>query len=538
MEMRKRDAPRRTSSFDDFIQQLGNDIYGWTQVGDDIDGEAAGDRFGFSVAMSADGKRVAIGADSNAGDGQNSGHVRVYDLNEDEGKWTQVGQDLDGEARWNFFGGSVAMSADGTRIAIGAAANDGNDGSRSGHVRIYGVNDEETLWTQVGQDIDGEAANDQSGSSVAMSAEGTRITIGAIYNKGVNGSRSGHVRVYDVNDEETLWTRVGQDIDGEAAGDYSGISVAMSADGKRVAIGAVYNKGVNGSRSGHVRVYDVNDEETLWTQVGQDIDGEAAGDQSGSSVAMSADGTRITIGAYGNKGVNGSNDYSGHVRFYDWNDEETLWTQVGQDIDGEAADDQSGWSVAMSADGTRIAIGAHLNDGNGSNSGHVRVYDVNDEDTLWTPVGQDIDGEGADDQSGRSVAMSADGKRVAIGARDNKGVNGSRSGHVRVYEVRGFLYPCVLHVFACVPKFCTNLNMSQSVQVKKLSVSHKVCQDYAVHARTTITYDGVMSTISDGDVGVSPSTSITGSYIMDGGQVVSDSNEFAALKRHLRRGSQ
>jgi hypothetical protein len=103
MEMRKRDAPRRTSSFDDFIQQLGNDIYGWTQVGDDIDGEAAGDRFGFSVAMSADGKRVAIGADSNAGDGQNSGHVRVYDLNEDEGKWTQVGQDLDGEANGGIF---------------------------------------------------------------------------------------------------------------------------------------------------------------------------------------------------------------------------------------------------------------------------------------------------------------------------------------------------------------------------------------------------------------------------------------------------
>ena len=41
------------------------------------------------------------------------------------------------------------------------------------------------------------------------------------------------------------------------------------------------------------------------------------------------------------------------------------WTQVGADIDGEAADDLSGFSVSLSSDGTRVAIGAYLNDGNG-----------------------------------------------------------------------------------------------------------------------------------------------------------------------------
>jgi hypothetical protein len=46
------------------------------------------------------------------------------------------------------------------------------------------------------------------------------------------------------------------------------------------------------------------------------------------------------------------------------------------DIDGEAANDQSGQSVAMSADGNRVAIGAKSNDGNGSNSGHVRFCDL------------------------------------------------------------------------------------------------------------------------------------------------------------------
>jgi LPXTG-motif cell wall-anchored protein len=50
------------------------------------------------------------------------------------------------------------------------------------------------------------------------------------------------------------------------------------------------------------------------------------------------------------------------------------WTQTGVDIDGEAADDYSGYSVAMSDDGSRIAIGAPYNDGTGGSAGHVRVY--------------------------------------------------------------------------------------------------------------------------------------------------------------------
>ena len=55
----------------------------------------------------------------------------------------------------------------------------------------------------------------------------------------------------------------------------------------------------------------------------------------------------------------------------------TLWgvyTLRGADIDGEGADDQSGYSVSLSSDGTTVAIGAYGNDANGSDSGHVRIY--------------------------------------------------------------------------------------------------------------------------------------------------------------------
>ncbi|MDG2208968.1 MAG: hypothetical protein P8K81_03160, partial [Flavobacteriales bacterium] len=34
----------------------------------------------------------------------------------------------------------------------------------------------------------------------------------------------------------------------------------------------------------------------------------------------------------------------------------------------------SGTSVSLSSDGTTVAIGAMANDGNGSYSGHVRIY--------------------------------------------------------------------------------------------------------------------------------------------------------------------
>ena len=94
----------------------------------------------------------------------------------------------------------------------------------------------------------------------------------------------------------------------------------------------------------------------------------------------------------------------------------------------------SGWSVALSADGTRLAVGAIFNDGvNGANSGHVRVFDYNG--AAWTQIGEDIDGEDASDQSGASVALSADGTRLAVGAYVNGGVNGDFSGHARVYDV-------------------------------------------------------------------------------------------------------
>ena len=386
----------------------------FTQLGQDIDGETVGDQSGYSVSMSADGTRVAIGAIWNDGNGIDSGHVRVYEYN--GSIWNQLGQDIDGEAAGDRSGHSVSLSADGTRVAIGARGNDEN-GSNSGHVRVYEYN--AGVWNQLGVDLEGEATNDQMGYAVALSADGTHVAIGAIWNDG-NGSDSGHVRIYEYIG--SAWIQLGVDIDGEDNGDQIGHSVSLSADGTRVAMGAIWNDG-NGIESGHVRVYEYNG--STWNQLGVDLDGEAAGDASGRSVSLSADGNRLAIGATRNAG-NGSN--SGHVRVYEYIG--SAWNQLGVDIDGEAANDASGRSVSLSADGSRVAIGATGNDNTSANSGHVRIYEYIG--SAWNQLGVDIDGEAVNDASGHSVSLSADGTRVAIGAIGNAG-NGSDSGHVRVY---------------------------------------------------------------------------------------------------------
>ena len=106
------------------------------------------------------------------------------------------------------------------------------------------------------------------------------------------------------------------------------------------------------------------------------------------------------------------------------------WQQIGSDIDGEAAGDESGYSVSISDDGSIVAIGGYANDGNGNSSGHVRIYQNNG--GTWQKIGSDIDGEAANDESGYSVSLSEDGRVVAIGAHGNDG-NGDGSGHVRIY---------------------------------------------------------------------------------------------------------
>lgn len=329
----------------------------------------------------------------------------------------QLGNDLDGESANDFSGGSVSMP-DYATIAIGATSNDGN-GTDAGHVRVFHWDG--NTWNQMGSDIDGEAAGDETGRSLSMPDKNT-IAIGAPRNDG-NGNQSGQVRIFRWNG--STWVQKGNDIDGEAPDDLLGYSVSMP-DSNTVAIGAPFNDG-SGLDIGHARVYSWNG--TVWIQKGADIDGAFDTDQWGRLVNM-PDSNTIVIGAPFSDG-NGPN--SGSVRIYRWNG--NAWIQKGSDIYGEQEADNLGWSASM-PDSNTIAVGAPYNDGNGLDAGHTRIFKWNG--NAWIQKGNDIDAETATDYAGYAVSMP-DSNTLAVGAQNNNG-NGSNSGHVRIYRWNGNMW--------------------------------------------------------------------------------------------------
>ncbi|MCP2026403.1 Flp pilus assembly pilin Flp [Flavobacterium sp. HSC-32F16] len=440
---------------------------GQTQIGTDINGEAANNYSGSSLSLSSDGSVVAIGASVDAGNGTNSGQVSIY--KNVSGVWTKQGQSINGEDFYDNSGSSVSLSSDGSVVAIGARYNDGN-GKDSGHVRVY--KNISGVWIQQGADIDGEAFEDYSGWSVSLSSDGSIVAIGAPGNEGSEGYTfyKGHVRVY--KNVSGVWTKIGADIDGEAAFDQSGDKVCLSSDGSVVAIGAIYNNG-NGTQSGHVRVY--KNVSNVWTKIGADIDGKAAYDRIGSSISLSSDGNVVAIGMPFNELI-GSSSSAGQVRVY--KNVSNVWTQQGADINGEALHDTSGSSVSLSSDGSVVAIGATGNAGNGPSSGHVRIYkNVSD---VWIQLGVDIDGEAANDKSGSSVSLSSNGSIVAIGAPLNA-ENGRSSGQVRVYDLSAVLSSdsFVMDHFSIYPNPASevvNINLKEDLKLEKVNIYNTLGQ--------------------------------------------------------------
>lgn len=384
----------------------------WTQTRQSIDGEFANDNFGFSVSMSADGQTVATSAPYSSHPGFGVGHVQVY--KNTGGTWTQVGQDIIGDAQGDVFGTAISLSDDGSILAISAPQSD-IPLSNTGIVKVY--ENSGGTWTQIGQNIGGTNAGDRSGKSVSLSGDGLSVAIGAP----AHGSGAvGQVRVF--KNIGGSWVQQGSDMDGIGNQAQFGQSVSMSADGLTLVVGS-RNASMTSQSEGSARVFNFNG--TDWIQKGAAIFGEAANDNAGIAVSINADGSIIAVGANNNDGT-GSN--AGHVRIYEY--VTGAWVQIGQDIDGEATNDESGLSLSMNGDGSIIVIGAKGNDGGGNISGHARVYE--NTGGTWTQIGLDIDGAAAD-QSGWSVDISQDGSTVVVGAPYNS-ETAQNAGQAKVYQ--------------------------------------------------------------------------------------------------------
>ena len=393
-----------------------------TQIGQKIEGDIGTDAFGRSVAISADGTIVAIGADRNNGNGSLAGHVRVYE--NASGTWTQIGADIEDESSGDSSGYSIAISADGSVIAIGSPFNTNANGTNAGHVRLF--ENIAGTWTQIGNAIEGEAQWDRNGWSVALSADGTIVAMSAPRHNG-NGPESGQVRVFE--NVQGTWTQVGTPLVGLQPNHRFGTSIALSADGGILAVGTI-QEGSAGQALGYTMLFE--NIQGTWTQIGQPIYGTDPGNQSGRSVSLSSDGNIVAIGESGYS--TGGNSQLGNVRVFE--NISGTWTQIGSRIIGEAELDQSGGSVSISSDGSIVAIGADLNDANGQSSGHVRVYQ--NTSNTWSQVGTDIEGEEAFDYFGGSVSLSGNGDKLVIGATTQTPTT-TKIGYAKVYDLSGVL---------------------------------------------------------------------------------------------------
>lgn len=350
--------------------------------------------------MSSTGSVVAVGA---------IGYVKVYTLT--AGEWIQRGAKLVGAGL--RFGWHVALSGNGTVLAVGDPSYHNSNGRNAGLVQAFSWNG--TAWTEMGSPIDGESYRENFGYAVSLSNDGTVLAASA-YKSNEAGEDAGKVRIFAWGGEE--WLQRGAALLGEAAGDQFGTSVSLSSNGMILACGAYRNDGNGFSDSGNVRVFYWTG--TSWDQLGTTIYGQGANFWFGIASSLSGNGKFVAVGGEVN-------------RCWVFRFDGTDWVQIGQTLTGEAFGDKFGRSMALSANGDTLIVGGHLNDGNGLDSGHARVFRLSPNNN-WDSLGQDLYGEYPGDEFGFSVAVSSGGSRVAVGGRYND-ANGRMSGHVRIFQL-------------------------------------------------------------------------------------------------------
>jgi hypothetical protein len=348
--------------------------------------------------------------------------------------WTEKGEAIVGNQTDQGFGQSVALSEDGNTLAIGAPYASHNGLAQAGMVQIFLWNHETQLWSPFAL-LSGRNAGDQFGSSIALSADGTVLAVSEPTFNGVAGNRSGNVRVF-VRDPFNGFSQLGQDLEGTNAADHSGIGLSISANGRRLAVGSPYHTNdkvdANGTDTGNDRVvsgqamiYDWFIEENSWVPVGGAVlYGSSHLDWFGWSLSLHENGSVICVGAPRNS------EFGGYVLCYedmDMGNTNSDWQLLGDVIRNDRSpiryDDNFGSAVKVSHDPTtmnlRVAIGSPGKNGAALDSGIVVVYEYQRFSSgvrQWVQLGEAIAAENPSigDQMGMSVDLR--GNVLAIGS--------------------------------------------------------------------------------------------------------------------------
>lgn len=393
------------------------------QVGSDFYGENPGDLSGRSVAFSTSGKILAFGAPKNDTVTTNSGQVKVFKLSDCGEEWTQLGETLLGETYNEYFGFRVALSKNGKTLAVGSFTYSGAS-KNPGKVQVYKF--KRGKWHPLGSPLQGKSVKEMVGLSLSLSKDGQTLAVGS------PGSVNGHVTLYRYNKDCDDWIKLGQMIEGGSERSGFGYSVSLGRNGKALAVGA-WGDDTQALNAGLAKVFFYNPTTDLWEQRGQGLLGERESDYFGTSLSLSEDGMTLAVGAKFHERVSNKKD-AGQVKVFRF--QEDKWELHGQSLYGKEAHDQFGHQVSLSRKGKTLAVGSPYSDENGSASGAVRMYSFDKQESKWQPFGEPLLGDREQDKLGFHLALSSNGKRIAVGAYHNDGPNGNNNGQVKVFKKR------------------------------------------------------------------------------------------------------
>ena len=401
--------------------------------------------FGHSCAINSDGTRMIVGALTEDTPQTDYGAVYIYTYSNgfwDGGVRIAAPTPVSGTAHQNF-GTDVGISNDGNRVVVGARLDD-TGGSDAGAAYVYSYsNGNWTLDTVSGvstgriqASAGGSAtAGDRFGNSVAMSGDGTRIIVGAIY-EDTGAGNAGTAYIYTYSGSSWGNEKIIRAHDNASGGDsHFGWDVAMNNNGTKVVVGTPYHD-LNASdgaaaNAGAAYVFAYNSSGDSWSEE-QKIQASdiVAGDLFGQCVDINSDGTKIVVGSE-ESDEGGSAAGAAYVYTYSsgtWGTEQKI----------QASDKRSstefGTSASFNTDGTRVIVGAKYEDEGSTNSGaaYIFAYDGSNWNEVVKLKHRD---RATSDHFGNSVAMSGDGKRVVVGAEnEDDDPPGSASGAAYIFD--------------------------------------------------------------------------------------------------------
>lgn len=329
-------------------------------------------------------------------------------------------QAISGTKEFEHAGASVTINPTGEFIAAGFKEANGPTVEKTGLVRVYRLSSD-NVYTPFGLDsMFGRAMGDEFGSSVSISNDGRRVAVGARSSSLPGVRKNGEATVFEYSEASDSWVPLGTAIRGRQERDRLGFSVSISGDGERVAVGAP--RGNAGTGSASIHAYDGLD----WVSFG-DVVGGGAGDRTGFSVSLSNDGDTLAVGAF--RSSKGDLTHRGSVSVYTVDSSSSLVNR-GQTLVGTAAGAQFGYSVSLSGDGRRLAVGSNGVDAkHTTRAGLCEAYELRGRN--WARIGALVGNE-ENEEVGSHVSMSTTGG--VVGCSRNALLDGDRKGAVAVLE--------------------------------------------------------------------------------------------------------